>query len=201
MARLALSKSSLQRERSQLGRFERFLPSLDLKRRQLMVERATAVEAMAKTEKELERLQGGIGEKLPMLSNRDVDLTGMVRVVRLEQEIENRVGVKLPRLESVEVEVKDYALLGRPQWVDVTAAHLKSSAAVAIRAQFERQRLDLLQVAVKRVTQRVNLFDKVLIPRTRRNIKRIQIYLADAERAGVVQAKVAKKKRLAEGQP
>jgi V/A-type H+-transporting ATPase subunit D len=85
--------------------------------------------------------------------------------------------------------------------VDVTAAHLKSSAEVAIRAQFERHRLDLLQVAVKRVTQRVNLFDKVLIPRTRRNIKRIQIYLSDAERAGVVQAKVAKKKRLAEGRP
>ena len=38
MARLALSKSSLQKERKKLANFEKFLPSLDLKRRQPPVE-------------------------------------------------------------------------------------------------------------------------------------------------------------------
>jgi V/A-type H+-transporting ATPase subunit D len=201
MARLALNKSSLQRQRGQLDKFERYLPSLDLKRRQLMAERASAAESLSKSERELERLRGEVKAKLPMLSNREVDLGGLVRVARLEQDIENRVGVKLPRLESVEVEVKDYARLGRPQWVDGVAQHLRRCVELALRVQFERRRLDILQLAVKRVTQRVNLFDKVLIPRTRRNIKRIEIYLGDAERAGVVQAKVAKRKRLMEGAP
>jgi V/A-type H+-transporting ATPase subunit D len=201
VARLALNKSSLQRQRTELEKYERYLPSLDLKRRQLMAERASAVESLSKTEKELERLRAEIPEKIPMLSNREVDLTGLVRVTNVEQDIENRVGVKLPRLKSVDIEVKDYARLGRPHWVDMVARHLRRCVELALQIQFERRRLDLLQVAVKQITQRVNLFDKVLIPKTRRNIKRIEIYLGDAERAGVVQAKVAKKKRLMEGAP
>ena len=50
-------------------------------------------------------------------------------------------------------------------------------------------------MAVRRITQRVNLFEKVLIPQADTNIQRIQIYLADAERAAVVRSKIAKAKR------
>jgi V/A-type H+-transporting ATPase subunit D len=41
----------------------------------------------------------------------------------------------------------------------------------------------------------VNLFEKVLVPRTRNNIRRIRIYLSDSERAAVVRAKIAKRKQ------
>ena len=58
MARLALNKSSLGRERTRLRSFERFLPSLDLKRRQLMGERAKAVEALQQIERELSDVAG-----------------------------------------------------------------------------------------------------------------------------------------------
>jgi V/A-type H+-transporting ATPase subunit D len=50
---------------------------------------------------------------------------------------------------------------------------------------------------VIKVTQRVNLFDKVLIPQAEANIRRILVYLGDAERAAVVGAKIAKGKREA----
>ena len=59
--------------------------------------------------------------------------------------------------------------------------------------------MDLLEVGVRKITQRVNLFEKVLIPRTRESIRRIRIYLSDTEREGVVQAKISKKKRAVEG--
>ena len=62
-------------------------------------------------------------------------------------------------------------------------------------------RLELLDEAVRTITQRVNLFDKVLIPRAQANIKRIRIFLADGERAAVVRAKIAKAKRAKELQP
>ena len=199
MARLALNKSSLQKQRSQLAQFKRFLPSLDLKRRQLMAERSTATETLAKTEEELKHLREEVAKKLLMLSDREVDLEGLVRVTRLEHDIENRVGIKLPRLKSVEVEVRPYARLGRPQWVDVLAEHLRRCVELTLRVEFARRRLEIVQREVKRVSQRVNLFDKVLIPRTRKNIKYIQIYLGDAERAAVVRSKVAKKKRLVGG--
>jgi V/A-type H+-transporting ATPase subunit D len=66
-----------------------------------------------------------------------------------------------------------------------------------LRIQVERRCLTLLDEAVRTITQRVNLFDKVLIPQARDNIRRIQIFLADGERAAVVRAKIAKGKRAA----
>lgn len=197
MARLALNKSSLQKERRKLANFQRFLPSLELKRRQLMAERAKAEAALREAERALERFLDGIGEALPMLSNREVDLTDLVRVSGLTHDVENVVGIRLPRLTGFDVELEQYSRLGRPQWVDGVAARLKESVGLNLRVRFGRRRLEILQQAVRRITQRVNLFEKVLIPRTRANIKYIQIYLGDAERAAVVRSKVAKKKRLA----
>ncbi len=55
--------------------------------------------------------------------------------------------------------------------------------------------MELLERAERSATQRFNLFDKVLIPQTKANIKKIQIYLADAERAGFVNSKIAKRKQ------
>ena len=55
-----------------------------------------------------------------------------------------------------------------------------------------------MQGAVRRVSQRVNLFEKVLIPNARRDIARIQIFLSDVERAAVVTSKIAKAKRARE---
>lgn len=196
MARLALSKSSLQKERRKLANFERFLPSLDLKRRQLMMERAKATEELRGAEEELEKFLDGIGELLPMLANREVDLTDLVRVSALTHDVENVVGIRLPRLTGFDVELKKYSRLGRPQWVDGVATRLQECVALNLRVRFGRRRMEILRQAVRRITQRVNLFEKVLIPRSRKNIRYIQIYLGDAERAAVVRSKVAKKKRL-----
>jgi V/A-type H+-transporting ATPase subunit D len=44
----------------------------------------------------------------------------------------------------------------------------------------------------------VNLFDKILIPDTKKNIKRVQIFLADMERAATVRSKIAKAMRARE---
>ena len=88
-------------------------------------------------------------------------------------------------------------MMGKPFWVDSTAQMLHQMLELRIRAQVEERRLALLEQAVKTITQRVNLFDKVLIPRARQNIKRIQIYLSDLETAAVVRSKIAKRKRTA----
>jgi V/A-type H+-transporting ATPase subunit D len=91
--------------------------------------------------------------------------------------------------------VRDYALLGKPFWVDRLVELLKLALEIQIGVQVFQQRVELLAQAERVVTQRFNLFDKVLIPKTKTNIKKIQIYLADAERAGVINSKLAKRKK------
>jgi V/A-type H+-transporting ATPase subunit D len=47
---------------------------------------------------------------------------------------------------------------------------------------------------LRTTTQRVNLFEKKLIPELRENIRRIKIFLGDDETAAVGRAKLAKGK-------
>jgi V/A-type H+-transporting ATPase subunit D len=200
MARLALSKSSLLRERRQLANFVRFLPSLDLKRKQLMIERGKARTAFAARRRELEELLAAVEEKLPMLANHEVELDELVQITNVRRSEENVVGTRLPRIDEVEIEVRPYAFLGRPHWVDNLVQLLRSYLEARLRERVAEQRVKILEHAVQRITQRVNLFEKVLIPRTRENIQRIEIYLADEQRSAVVRAKIAKRKNLERAQ-
>jgi V/A-type H+-transporting ATPase subunit D len=195
MARLQLNKSSLAREARNLRTYERFLPSLDLKRQQLMAERAKARRAHVETRKEMETLATQVGQKLPMLANTDVDLSNLVKVIDARLATENLVGTRLPTLQGIDVEVRPYALLATPHWVDAVASVLHDMLELRVRIQVEERRLELLERAVKTITQRVNLFDKVLIPNTRANMKKIRIYLSDEQMAAVSRSKIAKRKR------
>ena len=194
MPTVALNKASLHRERSALARYRRVLPSLDLKRRQLMADLAAARATLAAREREAAEHAARVGEELPMLANEEIDLGGMVRVAGVQLGEENRLGVRLPVLDGVVFAERGYGLLARPHWVDAVVAEVRRAAELRLRLQVDRERVRRLEFAVRRTTQRVNLFDKVLIPTAQRNIKRIEIALADAERAAVVRSKIAKAK-------
>lgn len=199
MGRLALSKSELARQTGQLKTYERFLPSLDLKRKQLMAERARARAQLLEIERSNSELLQRVQQHLPMLSNREVDLSGLVRLEDVRIERENLVGVMLPVVGEVRLKVREYGLLAKPHWVDNLVEELRDALRLGVERDVQHKRVSLLEEAVRKVTQRVNLFDKVLIPRTRQNIERIRIHLSDAERAAVVRSKIAKGKRLKQG--
>ncbi len=195
MAKLKLSKSALAQERSQLKLYESTLPSHDLKRRQLTVELDKAREALAEAQKAVDALETSIGQQLPMLANPDIEVAGLVQMKDFELGEENVVGVRLPVLKRIECSVADYSMLAKPAWVDVLVERLKDAAEERTKVLVAAERVRILEVQEKRVTQRVNLFDKILIPTAKRNIQRIQIFLGDAERAAVARSKLAKKKQ------
>ncbi len=192
MAKLNLSKSGLQKQREDLKLFQRVLPSLDLKRMQLMGALKRAQEQLSEAEAQVERLNQRVAEQLPMLADRDIDVSGLVQVDAIRIVEENLVGVKLPALEEVTCKVSEYSMLAKPHWVDTLVEQLKEMAEQKTRVRVAAERVRLLEQAVRKVTQRVNLFDKILIPTAKANIKKIQIYLADAERAIVVNSKITK---------
>jgi V/A-type H+-transporting ATPase subunit D len=195
MARLSLTKASLTKQKRLLDTFQDVLPSLDLKRRQLSAEQGKAKQVLAETQQKLAAIESEIAQEIPMLSNELVDLTGIVKVTGVDLAEENVMGTRLPKVNDVKIQVLAYALLGKPFWVDRVVELLKTALEFQIAAQVARQRLELLNKAERIVTQRFNLFDKVLIPKAKGNIKKIQIYLADAERAGVINSKLAKSKK------
>ncbi|MDD1632701.1 MAG: V-type ATP synthase subunit D [Methylococcaceae bacterium] len=195
MAKLKLSKHALHEQQEQLKLYQRLLPSLDLKRRQLTMEVKKAQEDYAAAQSAVEALETRIGEELPMLADEEFRLGGLVQLKSFKVIEQNVVGVKLPFLDSIECAVADYSRLATPPWVDTLVQRLKDATEQRMRAEIADKRRSTLQIAVRRITQRVNLFEKILIPTAKQNIQKIRIFLGDADRASVVTSKLAKKKQ------
>jgi len=195
MATQELTKSALQREKAKLQAFERALPALDLKRKKLLAAKAAADRALEATRAEIAEIKEEVPAQIPMLANRTIDLTGLVTVRSVFVGRQNVAGVWLPSWGSADIELETYPFLVRPHWVDRVRELLERCATTGLRYRVEERRAELLEEARRRITQRVNLFEKVLIPRAKSHIRRIQVHLGDAERAAVVRAKVAQRKR------
>jgi V/A-type H+-transporting ATPase subunit D len=195
MARLSFSKASLHKEAAQLKRYHQYLPSLDLKRQQLIVERNKAKADLKQTEDLITQGQSIVYHQLPMLSDENIDVKGLVGIEQVIINKENRVGIKLPYLETIKISSKPYSFLTKPHWVDLVVIQLKEMLELQIALKINQQRLEILNLAVKKVTQKVNLFDKILIPKAQKNIKNIKVFLSDTERASVIRAKITKQKR------
>ena len=190
--KVAFNKSSLNKQQQQLKLYKKVLPSLDLKRRQLTVE-------LTKARKELDALQDEYQaylketvKQIPMLAAPGVDFQDLVTMDEVVIGEENMVGVHMPILVSVKTTVREYATLATPAWMDALTARLQKACELYARTLVAQQRIDTLKHAVRKATQRVNLFEKVLIPDCQNIIKQIKIFLGDAERAAVVRSKLAK---------
>lgn len=195
MSRLPLSKAQLAKENTNLAMYRRYLPSLDLKRKQLMSERAKTRERIAEIDAIIAKQIETIGAEIPMLANRDIDLSGLAKLTSVRLAERNVVGQRLPVVKEIEVAIAPYGFLIRPHWVDLVAERLKEMLRLRVEARIVHRQLELLDAAVTKVTQRVNLFEKVLIPQAQSNVRRIQIALGDVERAAVVTSKIAKRNR------
>ncbi len=199
MARLPLNQTSLHSQSRRLAAYERFLPSVDLKRRQLIAERNQAIHTLAERRAQHQAVLDRVSEELPMLGAASLKLAGLVRVADIDLVQENLMGVRLPVLRRVRCVQRRYALLGSPPWLDRMLDYLMDAMELDLQCRVDAERLRLLEEAVRKSTQRFNLFDKVLIPRTRANIRQIRLFLADQSTAAVVRAKIAKSRVVEEG--
>jgi V/A-type H+-transporting ATPase subunit D len=177
--------------------FRKFLPSLDLKRQQLLGALKEARLKLEQVEVQIGQLADWTETLYPLLGSATLatrDLAQVVRVKAVRIETENLAGVHLPAVREVELEVAPYSTLATPFWIDQFVDVLRRTVELRIQHSVQLRRVEALQSAGRRVTQRVNLFEKVLIPQSQENIKRIQVFLADQERSAVVRSKIAKSK-------
>lgn len=200
MAKLALNKNELQKKRDQLKLYRRVLPSLDMKRQQLTVELRKSERLMRKQEDELQVHFKRSTEQLPMMALEEITLEDLLRVEEITVGEENLVGVRVPVLEAIRFDVRSYSMLSKPHWVDEAVDRLREAVELKAQVRVARLRVKRLEKAVRRITQRVNLFEKILIPRTEEDIRKIQIYLGEAERAAVIRSKMMKALRQRKAQ-
>ncbi|MDY7011785.1 MAG: V-type ATP synthase subunit D [Planctomycetota bacterium] len=196
MARkIRLTRPELKRQRDALERFERYLPMLQLKQQQLQLTILDLRRRRREAHAEAEKVRKRIDRYRPLLQDpAGINVTKLASPTEVHTGEENVAGVRIPTFESVSFGAADYSLFATPPWVDKALADNRELNEKQERAEIIDRGYELLNRALTKVIQRVNLFDKVLIPRCRENIRIIRIRLGEEQTAAVGRAKLAKGK-------
>ena len=174
--------------------YRRYLPTLTLKKQQLQSEIRT-IEAKAKAvRKERENLEFGFREWIAVFSEMDAFPKGIITVSNIRKGKGNIAGVDIPTFEGADFKRGDYDLYETPLWVDIAANHMEKAMSLDLEAEVLDEQVRLLEIELLSTSQRVNLFEKVKIPETEENIKKISIYMADQQVSAVVRSKISKRK-------
>jgi len=197
MAAVKLTKNELKKQKDALKRFQRYLPTLVLKKQQLQLV-IRQVEALER-EKTAERAK--LHEALMQwvaVFGEDVGFEKLIEIRSIDRDTGNIAGVDIPVFKSIEIGISPYDLFFTPLWVDKAIEKLKGILSLDAEILVLREQARLLGTELRVTTQRVNLFEKVKIPETKENIRKIRIYLGDQQTAAVVRGKMAKNKLVRE---
>ncbi len=194
MAKIKLTKNELKVQKDALKMYRRYLPTLTLKKQQLQSEIRT-IEAKAKAvRKQKQELEQGFNEWIAVFSEETAFPKDVVKVSNIRKGVENIAGVTIPTYEGADFSRGDYDLYSTPLWVDIAADHMEQAICLDLEAEVLDEQVQLLESELRSTTQRVNLFEKVKIPETEENIKKISIYMADQQVSAVVRSKISKNK-------
>lgn len=195
--RISLNKTELTRLRREEKTYKQFLPVLQLKQEQLQTEQLKLKRQLAGREEELERARREVERYASLFAESlPVPLVDLTKVERIRLGEKSVAGVKVPVLESVTFSQREYSRFGTPVWVSTVLPHLRTLVQQSTELKVLRRQAELVTRELRKATQKVNLFEKVLIPETREGIKRIKIALGDEQVAAVGRGKIAKGKQV-----
>lgn len=193
MATIKLTKNELKAQKDALKMYQRYLPTLTLKKQQLQTE-IRGIEARAKAVRAKKKaLEAEFTGWIAVFGDKDAFKPEMVQVKNIKKGTGNIAGVTIPVYEGAEFIRGDYDLYITPLWVDLAADFMEQALSLDLEASVLDEQVRLLNLELRTTTQRVNLFEKVKIPETRQNIKKISVYLGDQQVAAVVRGKISKK--------
>ena len=193
MSKIKLTKNELKVQKDALKMYRRYLPTLTLKKQQLQTEIRT-IEAKAKAVRhEKQELEKGFLDWIAVFSENAFP-EGIVTVSNIRKGKGNIAGVDIPTYKGADFRRGDYDLYTTPLWVDIAADHIEKAISLDLEAQVLDEQVRLLEAELLATTQRVNLFEKVKIPETVKNIRKISVYLADQQVSAVVRSKISKSK-------
>jgi len=194
LAKIKLTKNELKVQKDALKMYRRYLPTLTLKKQQLQAEIRTIEEKAKTVRNEKEELEKGFDSWIAVFSEKEAFPDGIISVCNIRKGQGNIAGVEIPTFEGADFSRGDYDLYSTPLWVDIAANHMEKAMSLDLEAEVLDEQVRLLERELRATSQRVNLFEKVKIPETEENIKKISVYMADQQVSAVVRSKISKRK-------
>ncbi|OGX19237.1 MAG: hypothetical protein A3K83_02620 [Omnitrophica WOR_2 bacterium RBG_13_44_8b] len=193
MANLRFTKGELKRQRDALKQYERYLPTLVLKKQQLQLEILHQYSVLEERKVTLTAKEKSSESWLGLLVEFSA-IRPWLKPRQVMTSTRNVAGVDLPVFEGVDFEPAEYDLFLVPLWVDSGLEALRGIVSLREEIRIIEQGASILKQELRITTQRVNLFEKVKIPEAKEAIRLIKIYIGDQMANAVGRSKIAKKK-------
>ena len=175
----------------------RALPTLQSKESALRMEVKKAKDQINELDHELETQIGSYDKMVGLWTEFDPTLISVKDVNLSKKKI---AGVPIYVLEGVEFDTKQFSVFNRPKWFLDGVSLLQQLAEIGIKRDFFELKLNKLEYARKKTTQKVNLFEKVQIPGYEDAILKIKRYLEDEENLSKSSQKIMRSQQEARAQ-
>ncbi len=194
MSKLKLTKGELKKQRDALKQFQRYLPTLQLKKQQLQLEILQQNLILQNTQAALAKKKQSIDPWAGLLAEPGIDIQLYLKPEKPAQESKNIAGVDIPVFKGSGFKESSYDLFRMPLWLDTAIQSLREVILLNQEILVLQEGIDILRQELRVTTQRVNLFEKVKIPLAEENIRLIKIYIGDQLANAVGRSKIAKRK-------
>ena len=166
MAKLKLTKTELKAQMDDLKRFNRFLPTLQLKKQQLQLEIRKSQSLFEENERKFKELRARLSRWTALLGDENIVelITGTVKIKRIVAGENNIAGVNVPIFERVEFSVKEVDLFNTEFYVSAAIDAVQQLISILEAGKILRRQYELLQKELPTTTQQLNSFEKVKIP-------------------------------------
>ena len=196
---IKLTKNEQKVQKDLLKQYQRYLPTLQLKKQQLQQVIMTTRAELAQKEAERVQMIGNLDDWVAVFAenaifDEDKSIDTLVQPETVICRDENIAGVTVPKFEELKFKDVEYDVDDYPLWVDTALVKLREIARLDALVSTLRKQEALLEKELRSTSQRVNLFEKVKIPEAKENIRVIGVYRGDQQTAAVVRGKISKKK-------
>jgi V/A-type H+-transporting ATPase subunit D len=190
--KIQFNKTALQELNKQLKIRVRALPTIKNKEAALRVEVKRAKDEALVHEKKLAQKISEYEKFVRIWGEFDITL---LSVKDLKLSVKKIAGVKVPELQEIIFEIKEFSLFNNPQWYLKGIGILKELTTFAIEREILFRKSELLYLARKKTTQKVNLYEKVQIPGYEDAILKIKRFLEDEENLSKSSQKIVKNRQ------
>lgn len=192
-----LTKNELKKQKDNLKRFQRYLPTLKLKQQQLQTMLQRVQMQIQALRDDYNTFFRSIQSWIAVFGDEYArNINSLIEHAEIITATHNIAGVDVPVFEDFKVSLVEYSVVDTPYWVDAGLDALISVLKILSEIKILAEQYALLEQELRITIQRVNLFEKVKIPETKHNIRAIQIYLGDQQTASVVRGKITKSRTV-----
>jgi V/A-type H+-transporting ATPase subunit D len=191
--RIKLNKVSLRTQKQKLAMYQRFLPALEARKQQFLMQLAIVRKQIVEQEARLKDVMQEIATWSALYGDLGPLLRYFIQIEEIKSSVRNVAGLKVPQFHGVEFSDPPYSYFATPLSFEEVLRQSRNAIECREAIRMLKEGEQVLFEGFRKTSQRINLYEQRLIPDCREAIRKIVVYLQDQQAASVGVAKVAKR--------